>query len=78
MQFMHCTTCHHLVQVNATGICMGCQMGFAGPQEDSWEFHREKIKKQEFKGVLDDALEKADTDIPNQPVKKIGKRIKKT
>ena len=53
MEFMNCTACKKLVQVNPTGICMGCQMGFSGPQADSWEncqkkkVNRKKVKKAE-------------------------------
>lgn len=33
---MTCTTCQRVVQVNNTGICLGCQRGFVNlPQEDS-------------------------------------------
>lgn len=37
MQFMNCNACRTLVQVNPTGICLGCQMGFSGPQADAWK-----------------------------------------
>lgn len=30
MQFMNCTTCQRIVQINNTGICLGCQRGFTG------------------------------------------------
>lgn len=36
MQYMTCNTCRRVVQLNATGICLGCQRGFVKePQEDS-------------------------------------------
>lgn len=35
MNYMTCNTCNNIVQANATGICLGCQMGFAGPQSDA-------------------------------------------
>lgn len=54
MDFMNCSACQHLVQVNPTGICLGCQMGFAGPQKDSWRNFEENPKK---KGILDQTLE---------------------
>lgn len=56
MDFMTCNSCTHLVEVNPTGICLGCQMGFAGPQKDSWRNFPEE--KKEIKGVLDHAIEK--------------------
>lgn len=33
IRYMTCTACKSLVQVNATGICLGCQGGFSGQQE---------------------------------------------
>ena len=30
MQFMTCSTCARVVQINNTGICLGCQRGFTG------------------------------------------------
>lgn len=38
MQFMNCTTCQRVVQINNTGICLGCQRGFTGMDaEDAWK-----------------------------------------
>lgn len=38
MNYMKCTTCQALVNVNATGICMACQMQNGGvPQEDAYK-----------------------------------------
>lgn len=38
MQFMTCTTCSRLVQLNNTGTCLGCQRGFTGMDaEDVWK-----------------------------------------
>ena len=43
MKFMNCTSCQGLVQVNATGICLGCQRGFVNTaQEDAYLFHQPK------------------------------------
>jgi hypothetical protein len=36
MDYMHCTTCGFLVQVNPTGTCLSCQGGFGGPKSDRW------------------------------------------
>ena len=33
-KWMSCTSCHAIVQLNATGVCLGCQGGFAGQQEE--------------------------------------------
>lgn len=36
MNFMQCQGCKCIVQINATGVCLGCQKGFIGiPQEDA-------------------------------------------
>ena len=32
--WMTCTSCHSVVQFNATGTCLGCQWGFAGQQDE--------------------------------------------
>jgi len=34
MDYMNCSTCQALVQLNATGICLGCQMGFISPMDE--------------------------------------------
>lgn len=40
MQYMTCNRCRKIVQVNNTGICMGCQLGMAGPLDE--ESYQEK------------------------------------
>lgn len=57
MHFMTCNACKHLVQVNPTGICLGCQQGFIEPQEDSWKNHY--VKEEKPKGVLDHAIQES-------------------
>lgn len=38
MQFMNCNSCQRVVQINNTGICLGCQRGFTGmPAEDVYK-----------------------------------------
>lgn len=38
MQFMNCSTCQRVVQINNTGICLSCQRGFTGVDaEDVWK-----------------------------------------
>lgn len=35
---MKCTTCQRIVQVNNTGVCLGCQRGFVNlAQEDAFK-----------------------------------------
>ena len=46
MNYMHCTTCRKVVQVNATGICTGCQLGFAPPPEE--ECYKPTGNEEEF------------------------------
>jgi len=50
MDFMHCTTCGFLVQVNPTGTCLSCQAGFNGPKTD-------RYKPGDEKGILDKVVE---------------------
>ena len=33
-KWMSCTSCHAVVQLNATGVCLGCQGGFGGQAEE--------------------------------------------
>lgn len=40
MQYMTCNRCRKVVQVNNTGICMGCQLGMAAPLDE--ESYQEK------------------------------------
>ena len=42
MNLMNCNACGYVVQVNPTGICLGCQMGFSGPQKDSLKYIMEQ------------------------------------
>ena len=50
-KWMICTCCHAVVQLNATGICLGCQGGFAGPQDEDKYKPEEIILKREKKDV---------------------------
>ena len=42
MQFMTCTTCQRVVQINNTGICLGCQRGF--PNMDAEDVYKPPVK----------------------------------
>jgi len=69
MKFMNCGSCSGICQTNNTGICLGCQRGFVNvPQEDSWihSKEREKVKLQERKEELENALKKPS---PKKPKK---------
>ncbi len=58
---MNCTTCTVLVEVNNTGVCLGCQRGFVKePQEDSYEHHQrlENIRSKENLTKRLDEIEK--------------------
>ncbi|NGX36890.1 MAG: hypothetical protein K1000chlam2_00035 [Chlamydiae bacterium] len=50
---MECQTCKGIVQVNNTGICLGCQRGFVGiPQEDTYNATSdEESKKQNLSTI---------------------------
>lgn len=45
MQFMNCNACQRVVQINNTGICLGCQRGFTGQDaEDVYKVcHKDAI-----------------------------------
>jgi hypothetical protein len=43
---MTCNSCRSVVNLNNTGICLGCQMGFSGiGQQDSLLFQKENFLK---------------------------------
>jgi len=43
-KWMSCTSCHAVVQLNATGVCLGCQGGFGGQAEED-EYIPKIVKK---------------------------------
>lgn len=82
MNFMNCATCGGLVQVNATGTCLGCQRGFVGiPQEDAWINSKEgkRCVLENRKKEVEDALQKRETkEIPVCQQTKGCKSVRKT
>ncbi len=63
MKWMECTTCHATVEVNNTGICLGCQCGFAQvPRSDQFDpptkQNPEKTQKIERTDERIDAIQK--------------------
>lgn len=55
MQYMTCNRCRKVVQVNNTGICMGCQLGMAGPlEEEAFKPTNEQVseKKRNNCGII--------------------------
>lgn len=47
MQYMRCTACRAVVELNNTGICLGCQMGKGVPIESNlYEEPPKKLKKE--------------------------------
>lgn len=53
-QWMPCTTCKAIVQLNATGICLGCQGGFNPQNKEDRYLPKEgedAIQKQETKSM---------------------------
>ena len=68
--WMVCTTCRGTVQMNSTGICLGCQGGFKGPQKEDRYLpietkigsKEDKIKRfKEREKELEDAIQKSET-----------------
>ena len=56
---MSCPSCKAVVQLNATGVCLGCQRGFPGvSQEDSWKPVRGIEDLQHRQKEIEDAIEK--------------------
>ena len=76
MNFMECQTCRGIVQINNTGICMGCQRGFIGtPQEDHYQ-HEELLDmsnstSSDHNGEANDMVKNVKDDV-----KVIGKSVK--
>ncbi len=64
--WMSCTSCHAVVQLNATGICLGCQGGFSGQhEEDKYTPKLKPIEEiQERAKELEAAIEKANKPNP--------------
>lgn len=55
MNFMKCTMCQCLVNVNATGVCMACQMQNGGvPQSDTYKEPESAINDLPKKNVKND------------------------
>lgn len=68
MEYMICTSCHACVQVNNTGICLGCQQGFNSDIiEDHYQFHKldeiERLKEREKE--LEDAIKEGEKQESN-------------
>ena len=78
MKFMNCTSCQRVVQVNNTGICLGCQRGFMRePQEDSWKPPTPVYNGVDFKEKRPDAIQKPSPkevllQKTSSPSKKVG------
>jgi len=65
-KWMTCTTCKAIVQFNNTGICLGCQGGFSGQQdEDRYLPIDTKLRQQ-----------KDDTSLRQEDVNTLKKREK--
>lgn len=82
MKFMNCNTCSYLVQVNPTGICLGCQRGFNGiPQEDAWVNSPERkiLELEKRKEEVENALqEQKAKSVPLRKQSGRRKRVSKT
>lgn len=59
MKWMECTTCHATVEVNNTGICLGCQCGFTQvPQSDKFDPPTKQNHEKTQKIERTDAIQK--------------------
>lgn len=55
MQFMNCNTCQRVVQINNTGICLGCQRGFTGVDaEDVYKPPVKPVEDTEITRTIDE------------------------
>jgi len=67
-KWMTCNSCRAVVQLNSTGICLGCQGGFAGQQqEDKYIPEEEKIQKLKARErELEDAIKEREKSEDNK------------
>lgn len=86
--WMTCTTCRAIVQLNATGICLGCQGGFSGPlEEENYKAIKEEVEPKKETGYLptetklkeeEDAVQKSSSEeVYVQSKTKTSKRVRK-
>lgn len=85
---MTCTTCKALVQLNATGICLGCQGGFNPfndedkyvPVETQLQSKEEEITRLKAREKeLEDAIQKQSTkEIHVQPEARTCQRVRRS
>lgn len=76
-QWMQCTTCKAIVQLNNTGICLACQGGFNSTEiKDKYELNDiDKLKEREKE--LENALQKPSTEkVHVQPTPKASKGVR--
>jgi len=74
MNFMNCTTCQRVVQANDIGICLGCQRGFVGlDQEDLYIPKPEKSVEEleDRKKQIEESLESGLAMKPNKKLKEV-------
>jgi len=80
MKYMTCNTCRATVQVNNTGICLGCQQG--SNKAEKADHHRD-YKSNELKELLsrekaiEDALLAAAFESKTTKGKELPKKVKK-
>ena len=90
--WMQCTTCKAIVELNATGICLGCQGGFnpfneedkynsdakTSQQKDDTKMRQEEVSKlKDREKELEDAIQKSSSEkVYVQSKAKISKRVR--
>ena len=57
-KWMTCTSCHALVQLNATGTCLGCQGGFNPLNEEDKYANLENFSRMAREMNLKESLKK--------------------
>lgn len=61
MKLMTCNTCFRVVEVNNTGVCLGCQIHSGCPQADVYDPQNIETLKQKADSIqkeIDDSLER--------------------
>ena len=77
---MTCNVCRATIEINNTGICLGCPRGIRGvQQEDSWEHAQEKKRRQEIDETneLKKKIAEAEAQLDSIPIP-VARTVNKT
>ena len=78
---MTCNVCRATIEINNTGICLGCQRGIRSvPQEDSWEYAQEKKRRQDMDETneLKKKIAEAEAQLDSIPIPAVKRTPKKS